>query len=497
MHIPKFKDFLSEQTLARNSKPITVAVITKTNPNIKKRKVGGKEDKELTVDYIAKSCEKLNVKCVIIETRHAIITGKDEEKNTLTVYNFDGEDSEHTFIGKDTVCITRAGAVEDEAGLSIISAFQNSGSFMCNTRNAMLTCNNKLTSALLFEKFNIPTPKTAFISNEKNIDDALEMIGGIKKFPVIVKTLTGTQGIGVVKVDSYDGLVSTIQALWKHGAELLLQEYMPSDSDIRTFVVDNKIFASTERVQGSDDFRTNTHRGATAKPYKLSDEEIDLILRASRASKAYLCGVDHIIYKNKPYILEVNGSPGTGAEYESYSYEDPFSDAKNSGSIKGDKLTDNVIKWILERKHWDRQSLIEAGWLETMEIEGFGKIRAKLDTGNGAKACSFHAEDIKVKGKTVSWKYNGKSYTEPKHGESKVFRANAEGEEPSETRPTILLDLAFNGFVYKDVEFGLDERPRSSSDLLLNRETIRLFNASVNPNRTFCLSKRLPPVDKD
>ena len=167
MHIPKFKDFLSEQTLARNSKPITIAVITKTNPNIKKRKVGGKEDKELTVDYIAKSCEKLNVKCVVIETRHAIITGKDEEKNTLTVYNFDGEDSEHTFIGKDTVCITRAGAVEDEAGLSIISAFQNSGSFMCNTRTAMLTCNNKLTSALLFEKFNIPTPKTAFISNEK------------------------------------------------------------------------------------------------------------------------------------------------------------------------------------------------------------------------------------------------------------------------------------------------------------------------------------------
>ena len=105
-----------------------------------------------------------------------------------------------------------------------------------------------------------------------------------------------------------------------------------------------------------------------------------------------------------------------------------------------------------------------------MEIEGFGKIRAKLDTGNGAKACSFHAENIKVKGKTVSWKYNGKSYTEPKHGESKVFRANAEGEEPSETRPTVLLDLAFNGFVYKDVEFGLDERPRSSSDLLLKRK---------------------------
>ena len=41
---------------------------------------------------------------------------------------------------------------------------------MVNGKNAMITCNNKLTSALLFEKFNVPTPRTAFISNEKNID---------------------------------------------------------------------------------------------------------------------------------------------------------------------------------------------------------------------------------------------------------------------------------------------------------------------------------------
>ena len=43
----------------------------------------------------------------------------------------------------------------------------------------MQTCNNKLTTALLFEKFGIPTPRTAtfFVSNEKNIDDAMKLIG--------------------------------------------------------------------------------------------------------------------------------------------------------------------------------------------------------------------------------------------------------------------------------------------------------------------------------
>ena len=492
MQVPKFKDFITEK-VEREGKPITIAVVTKTNPNLKKRKVGGKEDKELTVKLINDTCEELNIKCVVIETRHAIITGKDEEKNTLTIYNYDGKDTEHTFIGKDTVCVTRAGAVEDESGLSIISAFQNSGAFMCNTRNAMLTCNNKLTTALLFEKFGIPTPRTAFVSNEKNIDDAMKLIGN--KFPVVLKTLTGTQGIGVVKLDSYESLVSTIQALWKHGAELLIQEFMPVKFDVRTFVVDNKIFASTKRIQSSFDFRTNTHRGAEAKPYKLSEEEIELVLKASRVSKAYLVGVDHIIHDGKHYLLEVNGSPGTGADYEGYLYKD-LQGPTPGGAISGKQLVKNFVKYVIDRDNWDRQSLQEVGWLETIEVGDIGKIRAKMDTGNGAHACSMHAEDIKVNGKTVTWNYNGKKYSAPKYGESRVFRANAEGDEPSEVRTTVLLDLTFNGFTYKDIEFGLDQRPRARSDVLLNREVIRMFNASVNPNRTFVLSRRLPPIDK-
>ena len=42
---------------------------------------------------------------------------------------------------------------------------------------------------------------------------------------------------------------------------MIVQEYMPSDFDIRTFCVDNKIFASTKRTHSSYDFRSNTHRG--------------------------------------------------------------------------------------------------------------------------------------------------------------------------------------------------------------------------------------------
>ena len=126
-----------------------------------------------------------------------------------------------------------------------------------------------------------------------------------------------------------------------------------------------------------------------------------------------------------------------------------------------------------------------------------GKVRAKFDTGNGTKACALHADEILEESKsTIKWKYNGKTFSKPRHGTSEVYRANADGEEPSETRPTILIDISFNGFTYKDIEVGLDARPRSGSDLLINRDLMRQMNVSVNPNRTFVLSKRLRPVDK-
>ena len=485
MQVPKFKDFLTETDIKRSDKPITVAIITVAD---------SKDPKEnTTADLIQKACKKKGIKCIIVNTKSTIITQKDEEKNTLTVYNYDGKNGEHTFIGRDTVCMVRGGALEDEAGLSLISSFQNSQAFMINTRAAMLTCDNKLTTALLFEKFGLPTPRTAFVSNENNIKTALDKVGG--KFPVILKTLTGTQGVGVIKIESYEGLVATLQAMWKLEAEVLIQEFMPSDFDVRTFVVDNKIFASTKRTHSSYDFRSNTHRGAEAEPYKLNDEEMEMVLKAARLSRAYMVGVDHIIFKNKPYLLEINGSPGSGADYEGYSYEDYYADAEPSGRIDGETMMSNVIDWIKERKHWDRQSLLECGWLETVDLDEVGKVRVKFDTGNGSKACALHADEIlESKGKIVKWKYEGRTFTKPRFGKSEIYRANAQGEEPSEVRPTVLMDITFNGATYKDIEVGLDSRPRSASDLLVNRDLMRMMNVSVNPNRTFVLSKRLRPV---
>ena len=74
---------------------------------------------------------------------------------------------------------------------------------------------------------------------------------------------------------------------------------------------------------------------------------------------------------------------------------------------------------------------------------------------------------------------------------SEVFRSNTTNE-PSEIRPTILMDITFNDFTYKDVE--VEFRPETldlDPNLLVNRDLMRLMNLSVNPNRTFVLSRRI------
>ena len=47
---------------------------------------------------------------------------------------------------------------------------------MINTRSAMLTCDNKLTTALLFEKYGLTYTKKTIVSNENNIKTSLDKV---------------------------------------------------------------------------------------------------------------------------------------------------------------------------------------------------------------------------------------------------------------------------------------------------------------------------------
>ena len=469
---PKFRDFISEEVQRSD---IQIAVLTKVNA----------DSKTVVSNMILEECEKRKIPCHIINTNEAWVSKNDLEKGTLLVSNTDGEDTEVEFELANTICFVRAGVLEDETGLALLSTFENAGAFMINTRDGMLTCDNKMSAYISFERDNIPTPRTALISNEKGLLHAHERLGG--KYPVIMKTLTGTQGIGVSIVESEKSMISVAQSLWKFGAALLLQEFMKFDFDIRTIVVNGKILASTKRTSAKKDFRSNRHREATTEPYKLSNDERKLVLDAARSVGAYMVGVDHAIVNGEHFVLECNGSAGLGSEFGLYNtFRD---DESYVGEAKPKTIMKELFDYISQDVHRKHSFNKESGFHERVVIDGYGPIRAKFDTGNGTHASMFVVDKIDVSGKTVKWEKDGKKFTSKLQGTSHPTH-----NEKIDERPIVLVNVTFNNKFYTDVPIGLSTKD-SKSTFLVNRDLITRFKVNVNPNRKFVLSKWIERSD--
>jgi ribosomal protein S6--L-glutamate ligase len=65
-----------------------------------------------------------------------------------------------------------------------------------------------------------------------------------------------------------------------------------------------------KRTGAEGDFRSNLHQGGTARVERITREERDTAIRAARAFKLNLAGVDLLRSDTGPKVLEVNSSPG-------------------------------------------------------------------------------------------------------------------------------------------------------------------------------------------
>ena len=460
-----FQSFITEENV--NDGDIQIAILTKVSS----------KEKEIVSNQIKEYADKNKIPCHIVNTKKAWVSTNDIEKGLISIS--DKEGNKVDFEIPKTVVFVRAGVLDDEVGLALLSTFEKAGAFMINNRDGMLTCDNKMTSYITFNQNGIQTPRTSLINNEDSVADAHKRIGG--KFPVIIKTITGTQGIGVSIANDYKSLISNVQSLWKFGAELLIQEFLEMDYDVRTIVVDGVIIASTKRVKPKEDFRSNRHRGAETFPYKLSDDEKETILNAYRSTGAYMVGVDHTIVNGKTYILECNGSPGIGSNF-----------GNGDGELTtNERLIEKVVTHIGKVKSRFVGSTQTAGYVERLEIVGLGPYRAKFDTGNGTKASMFHVDKLEIKGKIAKWERDGKKFTNNIIGVSHPVHVDT-----IDKRPIVLVDIKFNNTLYKDVPIGLTTRD-SRSTFLINRELLTRFKVAVNPDRKFVLSSYIERGDNN
>jgi ribosomal protein S6--L-glutamate ligase len=135
------------------------------------------------------------------------------------------------------------------------------------------------------------------------------MVGGP---PVVIKLVEGTQGMGVVLGETMPSAKSTFEAFRGANLNILVQEFVKEagGADIRAFVIGDRVVCAMKRQGGPGEFRSNLHRGGTAKKISITPEERSTAVRACKALGLNVAGVDMLRSNRGPVLIEVNSTPG-------------------------------------------------------------------------------------------------------------------------------------------------------------------------------------------
>ena len=205
--------------------------------------------------------------------------------------------------------IPRIGASVTFFGCAVVRQFEMMNVFTSVTSDAIIRSRDKLRSFQHLSKAGIGMPKTVFTNYSRDIDRVLDHVGGV---PVIIKLLEGTQGLGVVLAETKNAAESVLEAFHGLQARALVQEYIEEakGADIRVLIVDGHVVGAMKRQGKEGEFRSNLHRGGSAKIIKLNEAELKVAMKASKALKLPVCGVDMLQSRRGPLLLEVNSTPG-------------------------------------------------------------------------------------------------------------------------------------------------------------------------------------------
>lgn len=205
--------------------------------------------------------------------------------------------------------IPRIGASHTFYGTAVVRQFEMMGVYPTNPSHGISRSRDKLRALQLLAVEGVGLPVTSFAHSTKDIDGLISLVGGA---PLVVKLLEGTQGRGVVLAETKKAAESVVGAFRQLDANILVQEFIKEagGSDIRAFVVGNRVVAAMERTAAPGDFRSNVHRGGEARRIKLTPEERATAKRAAKIVGLNVAGVDLMRSNHGPVVLEVNSSPG-------------------------------------------------------------------------------------------------------------------------------------------------------------------------------------------
>lgn len=205
--------------------------------------------------------------------------------------------------------IPRIGASVTTYASAVLRQFEVAGVYVLCGSVAITRSRDKLRAHQLLARKHVGIPVTSYAHSGKATDDLIESVGGA---PLIVKVLESTQGKGVLLAETKKAAQSLIGAFLGLHVNFLIQEFIAESagSDVRCFVIGDKVVAAMKRQGAEGEFRSNLHRGGSAEAVKILPEERAIAIKAAKVLGLKVAGVDLVRSNRGPLVLEVNSSPG-------------------------------------------------------------------------------------------------------------------------------------------------------------------------------------------
>ncbi|HZF21602.1 MAG TPA: RimK family alpha-L-glutamate ligase [Dongiaceae bacterium] len=209
--------------------------------------------------------------------------------------------------------IPRIGRSLTEFGVLLLNHLDIIGIPTTLSRRGLFLARNKFLALQELKRAKVKIPSSILLGSRFEMSDLV----GQMPTPFIMKLLSGTQGVGVMRVDDPKDARPIVDTLVELKQLICVQKYVPNPGeDIRAFVVGQKVVAAMRRIAPPNEWRSNIHLGGKGVGYKLTKEQEDTALRAARALDVEIAGVDMIQSTDGTYVIEVNVSPGFRGLYE-------------------------------------------------------------------------------------------------------------------------------------------------------------------------------------
>lgn len=213
-------------------------------------------------------------------------------------------------LPKPDAIICRTGAETSYFTLAVLRHFERQGVMLINGSHAIEAVADKLHTLQILSRTGLPIPKTILGKFPVDVDLVERELG----FPVVVKTLKGTRGAGVVLCSDrlqFNDLADLLDGA-KSGADFLFQQYISASHgrDVRVLVIDGKAIAAMERRSADGSFKSNISLGGHATRFDLPREMADLAVKVAQALHLDVAGIDILFDTDGYRICEANSAPG-------------------------------------------------------------------------------------------------------------------------------------------------------------------------------------------